>query len=72
MRSGKGRKERIVYAANGARAAVEAWIEVRGMWEGALLTPVAKGGRHAAAQHDRSGCHAAPALPRRSRRSCAA
>ena len=43
VRSGKGRKERIVYAANGARAAVEAWIEVRGMWEGALLTPVAQG-----------------------------
>ena len=45
VHSGKGRKERIVYAANGARAAVEAWIEVRGTWEGALLTPVAKGGR---------------------------
>ena len=44
VRAGKGRKERFVYAANGARAAVEAWIAVRGSWDGALLAPVTKGG----------------------------
>ena len=45
VRSGKGRKERIVYSANGGRAAIDAWIAVRGAWDGALLCPVAKGGR---------------------------
>ena len=44
VRAGKGRKERFVYAATGARAAVEAWIAVRGSWDGALLAPVTKGG----------------------------
>ena len=44
VRAGKGRKERFVYAANGARAAVEAWIAVRGSWPGGLLAPVTKGG----------------------------
>ena len=45
VRTGKGRKERIVYSANGGRAAIDAWIRVRGAWAGALLAPVAKGGR---------------------------
>ena len=45
VRSGKGRKERIVYSANGGRAAIDAWIAVRGAWDGALLVPVAKGGK---------------------------
>ena len=45
VRTGKGRKERIVYSANGGRAAIDAWIAVRGAWDGALLAPVAKGGR---------------------------
>ena len=45
VRTGKGRKERIVYSANGGRAAIDAWIAVRGTWDGALLAPVAKGGR---------------------------
>ena len=45
VRTGKGRKERIVYSANGGRAAIDAWIRVRGAWDGALLCPVAKGGR---------------------------
>jgi len=44
VRAGKGRKERFVYAANGARAAIEAWIARRGSWHGALLAPVLKGG----------------------------
>ena len=45
VRAGKGRKERLVYPPSGARDAIEAWITVRGDWEGALLTPVLKGGR---------------------------
>ena len=45
VRTGKGRKERIVYSANGGRAAIDAWIAVRGTWDGALLAPVAKGGK---------------------------
>ena len=40
VRHGKGRKERIVYCP----AAIDAWIERRGAWPGALLCPVAKGG----------------------------
>lgn len=41
---GKGRKERFVYATNGGRDALEAWIEVRGTEPGPLLLPVDKGG----------------------------
>jgi integrase len=45
VRSGKGRKDRLVYAAAGGRAAVEAWLVWRGLESGALLCPVTKGGR---------------------------
>ena len=45
VRSGKGRKARIVYAPTGGRAAVDAWLARRGFWPGALLAPVAKGGK---------------------------
>ena len=45
VRSGKGRKERIVYAPAGGREAIEAWIARRGSWPGSLLCPVAKGGK---------------------------
>lgn len=41
---GKGNKERSGFLTNGARAAVEAWLAHRGLGEGALLAPVAKGG----------------------------
>jgi len=41
---GKGRKQRLVYLSNGARAAVDAWILIRGDEPGALLVPVKKGG----------------------------
>ncbi len=41
---GKGRKERLTYLSAGARAAVDAWIDVRGAAPGALLCPV-KGAR---------------------------
>lgn len=45
VRRGKGGKARIVYVTNGARAAVDAWLEVRGAEVGALLVPVNKAGR---------------------------
>ena len=45
VRRGKGRKERIVYPPTGARDAVDAWLARRGFWPGALLVPVAKGGK---------------------------
>ena len=45
VRSGKGRKDRLVYAPAGGREAIEAWIAHRGTWPGALLCPVAKGGK---------------------------
>ena len=44
IHSGKGRKDRIVYPPSGGRDAIEAWIERRGSWPGALLCPVRKGG----------------------------
>jgi len=42
---GKGAKERIVYATNGGRAAIEAWVAIRGDATGALLCPVDRCGR---------------------------
>ena len=36
---------RQVYATDGGKEAIDAWIERRGDWPGALLCPVAKGGR---------------------------
>ena len=45
VRSGKGRKDRLVYAPAGGREAIEAWLAHRGTWPGALLCPVAKGGK---------------------------
>ncbi len=45
VRSGKGRKDRIVYPPTGGRAAIDAWLARRGIWPGALLCPVAKGGK---------------------------
>ena len=36
---------RQVYATNGGKEAIDAWIARRGDWPGALLCPVAKGGR---------------------------
>ena len=45
VRAGKGKKARVAYATNGSRAAVEAWLTVRGLTPGALLCPVNKGGK---------------------------
>ena len=40
-----GHDERQVYATNGGKKAIDAWTASRGDWPGALLCPVAKGGR---------------------------
>ncbi len=45
VRAGKGNKDRTTYATAGARAAIEAWLTVRGEAPGALLCPVDKVGR---------------------------
>jgi site-specific recombinase XerD len=45
VRCGKGRKERIVYMTGGGKAALEAWLELRGGDPGALLFPVDRVGR---------------------------
>ena len=45
IRRGKGRKDRLVYATNGASQALEAWLGVRGHEAGPLFAPVNKGGR---------------------------
>jgi integrase len=45
IRQGKGRKERLVYASNGAGQALEAWLQVRGVDPGPLFVPVDKAGR---------------------------
>jgi len=41
---GKGGKQRIVYATNGAKSALDDWIAVRGHEAGALFLPIRKGG----------------------------
>lgn len=45
IRSGKGRKDRMVYATNGSREALLAWLELRRDTPGALFCPVNKGGK---------------------------
>jgi site-specific recombinase XerD len=45
IRSGKGHKERLVYASNGSALALEAWLKLRGQESGPLFCPVNKGGR---------------------------
>jgi site-specific recombinase XerD len=42
---GKGNKERLAYAGQGSRQALEGWLAVRGGGPGPLFVPVAKGGR---------------------------
>lgn len=45
IRHGKGNKQRMVYATNGALDALRDWLEVRGEPGGALFCPVNKSGR---------------------------
>lgn len=45
VRRGKGRNARIVYATNGGRLAIDAWVRSRGRRGGPLLCPVNKAGR---------------------------
>ncbi len=45
VRHGKGDKARTVYATNGGRRAILAWLEVRGKAPGPLLLAVCKGGK---------------------------
>ena len=45
VRHGKGDAARQVYATNGGKDAIDAWLQVRGHHPGALLAPVGKGGR---------------------------
>jgi len=45
IRHGKGAVERLSYVQNGAQAALEAWLAVRGDEAGALFCPVNRGGR---------------------------
>jgi integrase len=44
VRSGKGDKDRVVYAPAGARSALRDWIEVRGVVPGPLFYGLVKGG----------------------------
>ena len=45
IRSGKGRKDRMVYATNGSLDALADWLGIRGNGPGALFCPVNKGGK---------------------------
>jgi len=45
VRSGKGRKDRMGYAPGGCRAALDAWLPVRGVEEGPLFVPINKAGK---------------------------
>ncbi len=42
---GKGGRQRMVYPAAGAVAALDDWLAVRGAWPGPLFVPVTKGGK---------------------------
>jgi integrase len=45
IRSGKGEKERLIYAAGGAKAALDDWLITRGLAVGPLFYGITKGGR---------------------------
>jgi site-specific recombinase XerD len=50
IRHGKGRQQRMVYATNGSRAALDVWLGIRGDVPGALFLPVTRHGRLRAAE----------------------
>ena len=41
---GKGNQERTAYATGGGKRALDAWLAIRGLGDGAILSPVNKGG----------------------------
>ena len=45
IRAGKGRKDRLAYATNGAADALADWLAVRGDEPGPMFVPINKGGR---------------------------
>jgi site-specific recombinase XerD len=45
IRHGKGRKQRVVYVTNGARQALDDWLQVRGADPGPLFVAINRGGR---------------------------
>src|SRR5205085_398727 len=45
VRAGKGNKGRLVYATNGGRSALSAWLRLRGAEAGALFWPADRLGR---------------------------
>jgi integrase len=51
VRHGKGRKERLAYATNGAKAALDAWLSVRGSEGGPLFWPADGRGRSLVNRH---------------------
>ena len=42
--TGKGNRQRLVYATGGGKEAIDAWLADRGEYDGVLLAPVNKGG----------------------------
>ena len=44
VRHGKGNKARVVHALNGAKAALDDWVSLRGIEPGPLFYPIRKGG----------------------------
>ena len=50
VRTGKGRKERLVYAPAGGREAIDSWIAHRGSWHGSFALPGCEGGEDPAAR----------------------
>ena len=66
---GKGNRERQVYATNGGKRALDAWIAIRGPESGPILCPVRKGanGRPREA-HDGTRPRQAPRAPRQAGR----
>lgn len=66
VRRGKGAKDRLTYLPAGARAAVAAWLELRGGEPGPLFVPVRRGG-HLRLGHRLSGQAVREILRRRAK-----
>ena len=70
IRRGKGMKDRVAYATNGGKAALDDWLAVRGDAAGPLLLPVNKGGR--VSTHAMSGQAVLTILRKRARQAAVA